>query len=270
MQLQIGEKKKALQKGETLAIKHHQLKLNAKTANQIATLLQQNGITTLQWAACGGGDNNINEYIQVFTNKGITVVAVKDGQSAIIAKDENGDEYFVGVNESGHLVLPEDHKSSDDDQIDTEDTEDTEEHAASGFNQIVPTKNVKFLYTLDQDKVKNASGNVDKRSLSDYVKTHHNSLYIDTEETSQQIARLANLIDSHNSFFGYLWSFINTEGIELANDIKKNLHKIETDDVANLLAAMSADNAANMLAEISADNVVNILAAMTKDDHQTY
>ena len=44
-----------LQKGETLAIKHHQLKLNEKTANQIATLLQKNGITTLQWVACGGG-----------------------------------------------------------------------------------------------------------------------------------------------------------------------------------------------------------------------
>ena len=42
-----------LQKGEKLAIKHHQLKLNAKTADKIATLLKQNGITTLQWVACG-------------------------------------------------------------------------------------------------------------------------------------------------------------------------------------------------------------------------
>ena len=102
--------------------------------------------------------------------------------------------------------------------------------------------------------------------LTDYVKRLHSSFYIDTEETSQQIARLANKIDeyknveSSNSLFSYCWRYYHNKGIELANDIKKNLHKIETDDVANLLAAMSADNAANMLAEISADNVVNILA----------
>ena len=101
-----------MQKGEKLAIEHHQLKLNAKTANQIATLLQKNGITTLQWAACGGGDNNIDDYIEVFENKGITLVHVPDGQSAIVVKDKDGNEYFFGVDKDRNLVLPEVHRLS--------------------------------------------------------------------------------------------------------------------------------------------------------------
>ena len=101
-----------LNAGDTLSIKHHQLQLSQDTANTIATHLKDKNITTLQWLSCGGGDVNINQHIQIFNNQGIKVVAVKDGQSAITAKNENGAEYMVGVDKDGKPVLPEFHRLS--------------------------------------------------------------------------------------------------------------------------------------------------------------
>ena len=152
-----------LNDGDTIAITHHQLKLTNKTDNNIAKLLRCKNIT-LQWLSCG--DINTAQSIQNLTEAGIKVVYVPDGQSAIVVKDEDGNEYFVGVDEEGKLVLPAVHKANDDDQI---VTEDTEEHKAS-CGKIFPTKNKKFFDTLNQDKAKNASGNGYKQSLSDYVK----------------------------------------------------------------------------------------------------
>ena len=103
----------------TIAIKHHQLQLDKNTADKIANHLKDKNIT-LQWMSCGGGDNNIADNIEVFRNKGITVVAADNGQSAITAK--HGDaEYMVGVDESGNLAVPEVNQNKPDFHIDHKD-----------------------------------------------------------------------------------------------------------------------------------------------------
>ena len=91
---------------EKIAIKHHQLTLNADTAKTCIKWLNKNKIKVVQWVSCW--DDNTDESIKYLTDAGFTVVAAQNGESAVIVQDINlKDDWFMVIRPDNTLVAPQ-------------------------------------------------------------------------------------------------------------------------------------------------------------------